>query len=94
MPVCSPPYLATGKPVLLCYDYYQQITDSGKCSPFFVNIRFAANNDGKLLGIETDWSVDHCPYSEFGDLLTLRGDPIHDCLVKSPFWALYGRSTY
>ena len=28
---------------------------------------------GKLLGMETDWSVDHGPYSEFGDLLTLRG---------------------
>ena len=23
--------------------------------------------------METDWSVDHGPYSEFGDLLTLRG---------------------
>ena len=23
--------------------------------------------------METDWIVDHGPYSEFGDLLTLRG---------------------
>ena len=23
--------------------------------------------------MESDWSVDHGPYSEFGDLLTLRG---------------------
>lgn len=28
---------------------------------------------GRLLAMETDWSVDHGPYSEFGDLLTLRG---------------------
>ena len=44
-----------------------------KRSPFFVNIKFAADKDGKLLAMETDYSVDHGPYSEFGDLLTLRG---------------------
>lgn len=65
--------LATQKPVVLCYDYYQQMTYTGKRSPFFVNMRFAADKDGKLMGMETDWSVDHGPYSEFGDLLTLRG---------------------
>ena len=35
--------------------------------------KLAADKDGKLLALETDWSVDHGPYSEFGDLLTLRG---------------------
>jgi aldehyde oxidoreductase len=65
--------LATQKPVVLCYNYYQQMTYTGKRSPFFVNMRFAADKDGKLLGMETDYSVDHGPYSEFGDLLTLRG---------------------
>ena len=65
--------LATGKPVFLRYDYHQQMTYTGKRSPFFVKVRMAADNDGKLLGMETDWSVDHGPYSEFGDLLTLRG---------------------
>ena len=65
--------LATQKPVVLCYDYYQQMTYTGKRSPFFVNMRFAADKYGKLLGMETDYSVDHGPYSEFGDLLTLRG---------------------
>ncbi len=65
--------LATHRPVFLNYDYHQQMTYTGKRSPFFVNVRFAANKDGKLLGMETDWSVDHGPYSEFGDLLTLRG---------------------
>lgn len=65
--------LATGKPVFLRYNYHQQMTYTGKRSPFFVNMRLAADNEGKLLGMETDWSVDHGPYSEFGDLLTLRG---------------------
>ncbi|WP_147820878.1 molybdopterin-dependent aldehyde oxidoreductase [Salidesulfovibrio onnuriiensis] len=65
--------LATGKPVFLCYDYYQQQTYTGKRSPQFTNVRLAADKDGKILGMETDWTVDHGPYSEFGDLLTLRG---------------------
>ncbi len=65
--------IATGRPVFLRYDYYQQMTYTGKRSPFFMNMKFAADKEGKLLGMETDWSVDHGPYSEFGDLLTLRG---------------------
>jgi len=65
--------LATGRPVTLRYNYHQQMTYTGKRSPFFVKMRFAADKDGKLLGMETDWSVDHGPYSEFGDLLTVRG---------------------
>nr|WP_321513878.1 molybdopterin-dependent aldehyde oxidoreductase [uncultured Pseudodesulfovibrio sp.] len=65
--------LATGKPVFLCYDWYQQQTYTGKRSPQFTSVRMAASKDGKLLGMETDWTVDHGPYSEFGDLLTLRG---------------------
>jgi len=65
--------LATGKPVFLAYDYYQQQTYTGKRSPQNTTVRLAADKDGKLLGMETDWTVDHGPYSEFGDLLTLRG---------------------
>ena len=65
--------LATGRPVFLGYNYFQQQTYTGKRSPFFMNVRFAAARDGRLLGMESDWSVDHGPYSEFGDLLTLRG---------------------
>lgn len=65
--------LATGKPVFLGYNWYQQQTYTGKRSPFFTDIRLAADKDGKLLGMETDWICDHGPYSEFGDLLTLRG---------------------
>ena len=65
--------LATGKPVFLNYTWRQQQTYTGKRSPQFTTVRLAADKDGKLLGMETDWTVDHGPYSEFGDLLTLRG---------------------
>jgi aldehyde oxidoreductase len=65
--------LATGRPCFLKYDYQQQQSYTGKRSPFHVNMRLAADKEGKLLAMETDYSVDHGPYSEFGDLLTLRG---------------------
>ncbi len=65
--------LATDKPVFLNFDYYQQITYTGKRSPFFIHLKYGADKDGKIIAMESDWSVDHGPYSEFGDLLTLRG---------------------
>ena len=65
--------LATGRPVFLAYDWYQLQTYTGKRSPQFTTVRLAASKEGKLLGMETDWTVDHGPYSEFGDLLTIRG---------------------
>jgi len=65
--------MATGRPVFLNYDYYQQITYTGKRSPFFIHLKYGADKDGKILAMENDWTVDHGPYSEFGDLLTVRG---------------------
>lgn len=65
--------MATGKPVHLEYSYKQQQQYTGKRSPFFTNVRMATDKQGKILAMETDWTVDHGPYSEFGDLLTLRG---------------------
>lgn len=65
--------VATGKPVYLEFDYYQQTTYTGKRSPFFINLKLGATKDGKLTAMESDWTVDHGPYSEFGDLLTMRG---------------------
>jgi aldehyde oxidoreductase len=65
--------LATGRPVYLEYDYQQYMTYTGKRSPFFVDMKLAADKNGKLLAMESDWIVDHGPYSEFADLLTLRG---------------------
>ncbi len=38
-----------------------------------MRIKYGADKNGKLIAMESDWSVDHGPYSEFGDLLTLRG---------------------
>ncbi len=65
--------MATGRPVYLRYDYHQHIAYTGKRSPFWMKVKLGADKDGKLLAMDTDWSVDHGPYSEFGDLLTLRG---------------------
>jgi aldehyde oxidoreductase len=65
--------LATGRPVYLRYNYHQHITYTGKRSPFWMKLKYAADKSGKILAMESDWSVDHGPYSEFGDLLTLRG---------------------
>ena len=65
--------LATGRPCHLQYNYAQQQFYTGKRSPFWTRLRLAADKEGKLLAMESDWSVDHGPYSEFGDLLTLRG---------------------
>jgi aldehyde oxidoreductase len=65
--------MATGRPVFLRYNYYQHITYTGKRSPFFLNVKFGADAKGKIMAMESDWSVDHGPYSEFGDLLTMRG---------------------
>ena len=65
--------LATGKPVGLRYDYFQHITYTGKRSPWFVTLKYGADENGKIMAMESDWIVDHGPYSEFGDLLTVRG---------------------
>ena len=51
---------------------YQNITYTGKRSPAFMHVKMAADKDGKFLALEGDNYVDHGPYSEFGDLLTLR----------------------
>ena len=65
--------MVTQRPCLLVFDYHQQQQYTGKRSPFYTTIRFAADKKGKLVAMETDFDVDHGPYSEFGDLLTLRG---------------------
>jgi aldehyde oxidoreductase len=71
--LCGVAAIATGRPVHLRYKWEQQQQYTGKRSPFFINLKYAASKEGKLLGMEADWYVDHGPYSEFGDLLTLRG---------------------
>ena len=61
-----------GRPCSLVYDMYQNITYTGKRSPAFMNIRMAADENGRFLALEGDNYIDHGPYSEFGDLLTMR----------------------
>jgi len=65
--------IATGRPVALRYDWYQQQTYTGKRSPWWIKLKLAANKDGKLEALESDWTVDHGPYSELGDLLAIHG---------------------
>ena len=60
------------KPVSLVFNQFQNITYTGKRSPAFMHIKLAADEKGKLLGLWGDNYVDHGPYSEFGDLLTMR----------------------
>ena len=60
------------RPVSLVFDMYQNITYTGKRSPGFMHIRLGADENGKLLALEGDNYIDHGPYSEFGDLLTMR----------------------
>ncbi|MBI5565545.1 MAG: molybdopterin-dependent oxidoreductase [Chloroflexi bacterium] len=65
--------VATQRPVYLEYDYQQFMQYTGKRSPFWIDIKLAADKNGKIVAMEHDYLVDHGPYSEFGDLLTLRG---------------------
>lgn len=65
--------LATGRPVYLEFDMKQQIQYTGKRAPFWTSMKMAADKDGKIMAMESDWTVDHGPYSEFGDLVTMRG---------------------
>lgn len=64
--------IATGKPVSLVYSQYQNITYTGKRSPGNIHIQLGCDAKGKLTAMEFDWWIDHGPYSEFGDLLTVR----------------------
>ncbi len=66
--------MATNRPVFLRYTYAQHMQYTGKRSPFWLKLKLGADKEGKLVAMEGDWSVDHGPYSEFGDLLTLRGN--------------------
>lgn len=60
------------RPVSLVFNQFQNITYTGKRSPGFMHIKLAADEKGKLLALWGDNYIDHGPYSEFGDLLTMR----------------------
>jgi aldehyde oxidoreductase len=61
-----------GRPVSLVYDQYQNITYTGKRSPAEIHAKWGFDKDGKIIALEYDWWLDHGPYSEFGDLVTVR----------------------
>ena len=86
--------LATGKPVTLRYDWYQQQTYTGKRSPFFTKLKMAADKNGKLLAMESDWTVDHGPYAEFGDAVTMRGSQFIGAGYHIPSIRGEGRTVY
>lgn len=65
--------MATGRPVFLRYDMDQHITYTGKRSPFWMHLSYGADESGRIKAMESEFYVDHGPYSEFGDLLTVRG---------------------
>jgi aldehyde oxidoreductase len=86
--------MATGRPVTLRYDWYQQQTYTGKRSPFFTKLKMAADKDGKLLAMESDWTVDHGPYAEFGDAVAVRGAQFIGAGYNIPSIRGEGRVTY
>lgn len=66
--------MATGKPCYLEMDMTQSITYTGKRSPFFMKLRLGCDENGMLLGMESNFLADHGAYSEFGDLLLTKGN--------------------
>ena len=50
----------------------QNITYTGKRSPAEIKAKWGFDKDGKIIALEYDWWLDHGPYSEFGDLVTVR----------------------
>jgi len=64
--------IATGRPCALRYDYFQQITYTGKRSPTYFTVKMAADEEGRLQAMDWDFIMDHGAYSEFGDLLTIK----------------------
>ena len=66
--------MATDRPCHLHYNYAQQQYYTGKRSPFWTKGKIAVDRETKkIVASDLEYTVDHGPYSEFGDLLTLRG---------------------
>ena len=56
--------MATEKPVCLRFNYAQQSYFTGKRACSYYNCKLAADKDGKLLAMETDFMFDHGAYHE------------------------------
>ncbi len=70
--LCAVVSIATGRPAYLEYDCHQTLTYTGKRSPVFMDMALAADKNGKFIGCKSEFYMDHGPYSEFGDLLTVK----------------------
>ncbi len=66
--------MATGRPCYLEFDMKQTITYTGKRSPSHVDIKMAADKDGRISALEYQHIFDHGAYSEWGDLLLFKGN--------------------
>lgn len=64
--------MATGRPVCLHYNYAQQMFYTGKRSPYHMDLKLAADKDGKLLAMEHDILIDHGAYADAADYLTTK----------------------
>ena len=64
--------MATKKPVYCEFTMKQQITYTGKRSPFFIRAKLACDEKGMLTALEHDVLGDHGAYSEFADLLLTK----------------------
>lgn len=72
------PYLAIAliacqRPVYMRVDMKEHNTRTPKRSPFLMHIRAGADKNGKLIGVEQTFWVDHGPYSESANDLTNKG---------------------
>jgi aldehyde oxidoreductase len=65
--------IATGRPVYMRLDMKEHIVRTPKRSPFLMKLRIGADENGKIVGLEHHWYVDHGPYSESSQDLTNKG---------------------
>lgn len=65
--------IASGRPVYMRVNMKEHNIRTPKRSPFLMHIRAAADEKGKLLGVEQTWWVDHGPASESANDLTNKG---------------------
>jgi aldehyde oxidoreductase len=61
------------RPVYMRLNMKEHITRTPKRSPFLMKVRIGADKDGRLVGGEHYWYVDHGPYSESSQDLMNKG---------------------
>jgi len=73
--------LATGKPCALQFSYEEHHHFSGKRAPSYVNLKMAADENGKILAMEAELALDKGAYSEHSTVMSRAirclGAPYH-----------------